>query len=260
MMRLVRFRAMTGIFWGEFEPDGITPLIGDPFGQYRRDNQQYQHRDVQLLAPVAPTKIICVGHNYHEHIAESATATQAPDEPLIFLKPPSAVIGPGQTIILPDESERVDYEGELAVVIGKSGRNIDEIEAEDYIFGLTCANDVTARDFQQKDKQWARAKGFDTFCPIGPWVCAGLDFQDLTLETLVNLEVRQRSITDAMIFKVPELISFVSSIMTLNAGDVILTGTPSGVGPLSDGQQVEVRIQGIGSLVNDVRAESRSEE
>lgn len=246
---------MQGEFWGEFQPDGITPLIGDPFGEYRLDTQEYPHRDVKLLAPVQPSKIVCVGLNYKDHIAESATADEPPAEPLLFLKPPSAIIGPGETIVLPAISERVDFEGELALVISQRCRNVSEGEADEYIFGLSCANDVSARDFQRKDKQWARAKGFDTFCPVGPWVDIGLDYHGLEIETLVDMNLRQRATVDDMLFTPPFLVSYISSIMTLEPGDLILTGTPSGVGQLSPGQQVEVRIQNLGSLVNDVRAE-----
>lgn len=253
-MRLVRFRTHAGDFWGEFDPDGITPLIGDPFGRFRRDSQRYLHGDVRLLAPVKPSKIVCVGLNYHAHVAESHTADEAPAEPLLFFKPPSSIIGPGESIEIPPSSSQVEFEGELAVVISRQIRQVSPIEAEEAIYGITCANDVTARDFQRSDKQWARAKGFDTFCPVGPWVCVGEDFAGLQLETLVDMELRQRTSVDDMIFSPPALVSFISSIMTLEPGDLILTGTPAGVGPLQPGNQVEVRIANIGSLVNDVRA------
>jgi 2-keto-4-pentenoate hydratase/2-oxohepta-3-ene-1,7-dioic acid hydratase in catechol pathway len=246
---------LEGDFWGEFQPDGIIPMIGDPFGDYRLDTQVYQHRDVRLLAPVIPTKIVCVGLNYRDHIAESATADEPLKEPLLFFKPPSAIIGPGETIVLPTSSECVDYEGELALVIGQRCSKIAPGEADEYIFGLTCANDVSARDFQRSDKQWARAKGFDTFCPVGPWVDVGMDYHGLEIETLVDMNLRQRANVDQMQFNPAFLVSYISSIMTLEPGDLVLTGTPSGVGPLSAGQQVEVRIQNLGSLVNDVRNE-----
>jgi len=201
---------------------------------------------------VEPSKIICVGLNYKEHVKESKTADEPPKEPLLFFKPPSSLIGPGVRIERPEVSERVDYEGELGVVIGRECRNVAKIEAEDYIFGLTCVNDVTARDLQQKDKQWARAKGFDTFCPVGPWVVSHLNYSDLLLESFLNGELRQSGRSSMMIFPIPELISYISMIMTLYPGDLISTGTPSGVGPMESGDRVEVRIEGIGSLVNDV--------
>ncbi len=251
-MRLVRFKSDKGVFWGEFQPDGIAPLIGNPFGTFRLDTMLHQHGAVRLLAPALPSKIICVGLNYHAHIEESKTASEAPKEPFIFFKPPSAIVGPGATIELPASSKRVDFEGELALVIGKRGKNIPQIEAADYILGLTCANDVTARDFQQSDKQWTRAKGFDTFCPLGPWVCTDASYDNIEIESYLNLSLRQRALSSEMIFTPEELISYISSIMTLEAGDVILTGAPAGVGQLHADDQVEVRIQGIGALVNTV--------
>ncbi|MBN4076609.1 fumarylacetoacetate hydrolase family protein [Gemmatimonas aurantiaca] len=254
-MRLVRFQTIEGKFWGEFQPEGITPIIGDPFQSFRLDSQQYQHQDVKLLAPVVPSKIICVGLNYRDHIAESSTADTPPSEPLLFFKPPSSLIGPGETIVLPTSSEQVDFEGELALIIGQRCYKVAEAEADEFIFGLSCANDVTARDYQRKDKQWARAKGFDTFCPIGPWVDVGLDYHGLEIETLVNMIPRQQANVNDMVFNPAFLVSFISSIMTLEVGDVILTGTPAGVGALSEGQRIEVRIQNLGSLVNDVRLE-----
>ncbi len=255
-MRLVRFKSEHGIFWGEFQPDGITPLIGNPFGSFRMDTQQYQHGAIQLLAPVLPTKIICVGLNYAAHVEESDTASEAPKEPFIFLKPPSSIIGPGAPIILPRASQQVDYEGELALVISNRGKNIPLAEAGEYILGITCANDVTARDFQRSDKQWTRAKGFDTFCPVGPWVCTDGSYDRIEIESYLNMNLRQRGVSDEMLFSPDELVSYISTIMTLEAGDVILTGAPAGVGQLQDGDQIEVRIQGIGALVNDVRTES----
>lgn len=252
-MRLVRFISRSGTFWGEFDPEGIIPLIGDPFGTFRRDTLIHQHGDVQLLAPVKPSKVICVGLNYAEHVSESKTSGQPPGHPLLFFKPPSSIIGPGQPIRLPESSKQVEFEGELALVIGRRATAISPVEADEYILGITCANDITARDFQKSDNQWARAKGFDTFCPIGPWVCVGEHYDNLDIETFQNTGLKQRANTNDMLIKPPELVSYISGIMTLEPGDVILTGTPAGVGPLADGDQVEVRIQGIGSLVNDVR-------
>lgn len=205
--------------------------------------------DVELLAPCQPSKIVCVGLNYAEHAKE--LKMKLPEEPIIFLKPPSAVIGPGAEIVVPESSDRVDYEGELGVVIGKRCKAISADEAQKYILGYTCFNDVTARDLQQKDGQWTRAKSFDTFAPFGPWI-SNIDPSDADIKTRVNGEVKQTSNTSDLIFGVPSLIEFISSIMTLEPGDVIATGTPPGVGRLEKGDVVEVEIEGIGVLKNRV--------
>ena len=199
---------------------------------------------------VAPSKIVCVGRNYADHAKELGNAV--PTEPIIFLKPPSAVNAPGGTIVLPPQSERVEYEGELAVVIGRQARNVVAAEWRDYVYGFSCANDVTARDLQKKDVQFSRGKGFDTFCPIGPSIETDLDPSSLRIRTRVNGETRQDGNTSQMIFPVPVILEFISSIMTLYPGDVILTGTPAGVGPLAAGDTVEVEIEGIGTLRNVV--------
>jgi 2-keto-4-pentenoate hydratase/2-oxohepta-3-ene-1,7-dioic acid hydratase in catechol pathway len=207
-------------------------------------------KNVRLLAPCEPTKIVAVGLNYRDHAEEFGTPI--PPEPLIFLKPPSSVVGPGDAIRLPPRSlsKRVDFEGELAVVIGRRARNVPVGRAAKYILGYTILNDVTARDLQKKDGQWTRAKGFDTFSPIGPWIVSGISPADLKIETFVNGKRRQASRTSRLAFKVPELVSFISRIMTLEPGDVIPTGTPSGIGPLKRGNKVEVRIEKIGTLAN----------
>jgi 2-keto-4-pentenoate hydratase/2-oxohepta-3-ene-1,7-dioic acid hydratase in catechol pathway len=202
--------------------------------------------EAELLAPVVPGKIVGVGLNYRDHAAEMKKSL--PDEPLLFLKPPSAVIGPGERILLPPESSRVEFEGELAVVIGSISRRVSPGEARRSILGYTCGIDVTARDLQAKDVQYTRAKGFDTFAPLGPWIETGADPEDLTIETYVNGERRQASSTRELIFSVETLVSFVSNVMTLLPGDVILTGTPAGVGELRPGDVVEVRIGGVGEL------------
>lgn len=199
---------------------------------------------------VAPSKIVCVGRNYADHAKELGNAV--PVEPIIFLKPPSAVNSPGGTIVLPKQSQRVEFEGELAVVIGREARNISAADWRDFVHGFTCANDVTARDLQKKDVQFTRGKSFDTFCPIGPWIETDLDPSSLRLVTRVNGEVRQDGNTGQMVFPVPVILEFISSIMTLFPGDVILTGTPAGVGPLAPGDTVEVEIEGIGTLRNVV--------
>lgn len=214
------------------------------------DGVSYELRDVRLLPPSVPTKVVCVGLNYVEHARE--LRMDIPDEPIIFLKPPSAVVGHDDDIILPERSKRVDYEGELAVVISKRCRGIAANEADAYILGYTCFNDVTARDLQQKDRQWTRSKSFDTFAPVGPWVSqmSVENAEDLDISTRVNGETRQRSNTSDLIFGIAELVEFVSSVMTLEPGDLIATGTPPGVGRLESGDIVEVEIEGIGVLRN----------
>jgi 2-keto-4-pentenoate hydratase/2-oxohepta-3-ene-1,7-dioic acid hydratase in catechol pathway len=209
--------------------------------------------DVKLLAPVTPSKIVCVGRNYRDHAAE--LGNPMPDEPLLFLKPPSSVIGQFDAIELPSLSARVEHEGELGVVIGRRAQRIGDSENPlDYVLGYTCVNDVTARDLQRRDVQFTRAKSFDTFCPVGPYVVSGLDPLDLQVETRVNGETRQRGRTAAMAFPVAYLIRYISHIMTLEPGDLISTGTPAGVAPLSDGDVCEIEVENVGTLRNTVRA------
>ena len=203
-----------------------------------------------LLAPVTPTKIVCVGRNYADHAKE--LGNEAPPEPIIFLKPPSAVLGPEGTIVRPAMSQMVHHEGELAIVIGKRAKDVRAADWRDYVLGFTCANDVTARDLQKKDGQFTRGKGFDTFCPIGPCIETDLDVSDIRVTLRVNGETRQDGRTSQMMFPPPFLIEFISAVMTLEPGDVILTGTPAGVGPLVGGDVVEVEIDGIGVLRNAV--------
>jgi 2-keto-4-pentenoate hydratase/2-oxohepta-3-ene-1,7-dioic acid hydratase in catechol pathway len=206
---------------------------------------------VQLLAPCLPSKIVAVGRNYAAHAAEFGH--DLPAEPLIFLKPPSSVIGPGAAIVYPRHlSQRVDYEAELAVIVGRRARHIRADQAHAYIRGYTCANDVTARDLQQRDEQWNRSKGFDTFCPLGPWIVPGLDVSDLAIRCRVNGELRQEGHTRDLIFDVSQLMAYVTAVMTLEPGDVLLTGTPAGVGPLRPGDRVAVEIEGLGTLENEV--------
>jgi 2-keto-4-pentenoate hydratase/2-oxohepta-3-ene-1,7-dioic acid hydratase in catechol pathway len=204
---------------------------------------------VKLLAPACPSKIVCIGLNYAEHAAE--LKMQLPSEPVIFLKPPTAAIGPGAEIVFPSSSQQVDYEGELAVMIRDRCKDVPAREAEKHILGFTCFNDVTARDLQRRDGQWTRSKSFDTFAPFGPWI-SSVDPADLDIQTRVNGEVKQSSNTSDLIFDVPRLVEFISHIMTLEPGDVIATGTPPGVGPLGKGDVVEVEIEGIGILENTV--------
>ncbi len=204
----------------------------------------------KLLTPVTPTKIVCVGRNYAEHAKE--LGNEAPPEPIIFMKPPSALLDPGGTIVRPAASQLVHHEGELAIVIGREAKNVQASDWRDYVLGFSCANDVTARDLQKKDGQFTRGKGFDTFCPIGPCIETELDVSNLRVTTRVNGEVRQDGSTSQMIFSCAFLVEFISAIMTLMPGDVILTGTPAGVGPLNSGDAVEVEIEGIGVLRNVV--------
>ena len=257
-MRIVRYKPGSGknILWGWVTEDKIGSLDGDPFGAFRRKKTYISLDRVELFPPVEPGKIICVGRNYVAHAEEHDA--QVPEIPLIFLKPPSSVIAHGGTIMLPPQSERVEHEAELAVVIGLGGRWIKRADASKHVLGYTIANDVTARDLQRADGQWTRGKGFDTFCPIGPWIETELDPSDLILKCSVNEQLRQLGSTRDMVFPVPTLIAFISSFMTLNPGDVILTGTPSGVGPLAEGDEVEVEIEGIGTLHNRVKRDERS--
>lgn len=258
-MRLCRFldpQEPNRARYGLLEGDHIIPIREDtPFGSITRDERRALPLErVRLLAPCEPSKIIALGRNYRAHAEEMGDTV--PAEPLIFLKPPSALIGPEEAIRLPSMSARVDYEGELVVVIGARARRISEDENPlAYVLGYTCGNDVTARDLQRRDGQFTRAKGFDTFAPVGPVIVTDLDPANLWLETRVNGRVRQRAHTRDLIFPVPALIRFISQIMTLQPGDLIFTGTPAGVGPLSDGDLVEVEIEGIGTLRNPVRAE-----
>jgi 2-keto-4-pentenoate hydratase/2-oxohepta-3-ene-1,7-dioic acid hydratase in catechol pathway len=234
----------------------VAEIEGHPFGQITFTGQRWALPDVRLLSPILPSKVVCVGRNYADHARE--LGNEVPSEPQLFLKPSTSVIGHRDVVRLPPQSQRVEHEAELAVVIGVSGaRRIDRADAAKAIFGYTCANDVTARDLQRADVQFTRAKGFDSFCPLGPWIVTGLDVSDLEVRCEVGrgsgvAEMRQLGRTKDMVFDVATLVSYVSHVMTLLPGDVILTGTPAGVGPLTDGDSVSVRIEGIGELVNPV--------
>jgi 2-keto-4-pentenoate hydratase/2-oxohepta-3-ene-1,7-dioic acid hydratase in catechol pathway len=232
----------------------VGPLEGSPFGEFRRLEATLPLNSIRLHPPVAPSKIVCVGRNYAAHAKEHNA--EVPDVPLLFLKPPSSIIGPDQKIILPPQSQQVEHEAELVAVIGKRGRWIAPDEAIQHIHGYTIGNDVTARDLQRRDGQWTRGKGFDTFCPIGPWIETDFDPSDSVIACHVNGEMRQMASTRDMVFSVRQLIAFASSIMTLEPGDILMTGTPSGVAPLSAGDVIEVSIEGLGTLRNWVIAET----
>lgn len=238
------------IQYGVVEGDGVALLRSHPFGDLEPSGEVAALADVRLLAPVIPSKIIAVAKNYAAHAEEMGGVV--PDEPMIFLKPNTAVIGPGMPISLPWQSEKVEHEAELAVVIGRLCKDVPSDRVDDVVFGYTVANDVTARDLQATDGQWGRAKGFDTFCPLGPWVETDLDATDAMVRCTVNGSVRQEGSTALMVRDVRELVVWISSVMTLLPGDVILTGTPAGVGPLSAGDSVTVSIEGIGELTNPV--------
>jgi 2-keto-4-pentenoate hydratase/2-oxohepta-3-ene-1,7-dioic acid hydratase in catechol pathway len=265
-VRIARFvhpgsaAAESGVAWGTVEgPAGapvesltVAAIEGHPFGGLEFTGDRWALPDVRLLSPFLPSKVIALGKNYAEHAAEMGG--EAPPTPLIFMKPSTSVIGDGDAIRLPPSSSRVDYEGELAVVIGAPARNVPREEALRYVFGYAAANDVTARDQQRADVQFTRAKGYDSFCPFGPWVETVLDAGDLRLVTRVNGEVRQDGRTSQMIHDIPAQIAFITTVMTLLPGDVILTGTPAGVGPITAGDTVSVEIEGIGTLSNPVVA------
>ncbi|MGC8602414.1 MAG: fumarylacetoacetate hydrolase family protein [Desulfomonilaceae bacterium] len=245
-MKLIRFTNSSGTFSGALEGSSIKP-----WGPNAATGESALS-DVRLLAPCLPSKIVAVGLNYHDHAAE--LKMKLPEEPLLFLKPSTSVIGPDDTIIMPPQSARVDYEAELAIVIGEKAKDVPEKDAKQVILGYTCLNDVTARDLQNIDGQWTRAKSFDTFCPIGPWIETDVDPSNLKIELLLNGQPRQSSRTSNLIFNSYKLVEFITSVMTLYPGDVIATGTTSGIGPMAGGDTVEVRIEGIGSLVNKVES------
>lgn len=259
-MRLVRVARPSGPAFGVITvPPGkgehVALLDGHPFDEELAITDQLAPLEqVPLLAPIIPSKVLCVGRNYAAHADERDAAV--PSEPLIFSKPATSVIGPGDAIRLPALSNEVHHEGELAVVIGRLTRKVSVEEAADAILGYTCANDVTARDLQDRDGQWVRAKGFDTFCPLGPWISSEVDPNDgLMVRCRVDGEVRQEGSTSDLVFSVPELIAYCAAFTSLLPGDVILTGAPAGVGPLAPGQTVEVEVEGLGTLSNPVEAD-----
>lgn len=242
-----------GLEWAQLDGDWAVPLSAAPWepGAHAAA-ARVPLASVRLAAPAVPTKVVCVGRNYREHAAEMGS--DVPVEPLLFLKPPSALLEPGGAIVFPPQSRHLSYEGELAVVMGRRCRDAAPDEALDYVFGYTCANDVTARDLQKADGQWTRGKGFDTFLPLGPYLVTGLPWEGLRVRTRVSGETRQDGNTRDMVFSVPYLISYISQVMTLEPGDLILTGTPPGVGSMGVEDTVEVEVEGIGTLQNRVRA------
>ncbi len=253
-MRIVRFLppGKDSPLFGVLKEEGIiATIVASPFeGMVVETSEEYDLNACTLLAPCIPSKVVAVGLNYRDHAEELGMAL--PEEPLIFLKPPSSVIGPGQSIICPSASNQVEYEAELGVVIGKRAKDVIAEDALGYVLGYTCLNDVTARDLQKKDIQFTRSKSFDTFCPIGPWIETRLDPSSVQVRSFVNGEKRQDSNTSQLVHPVSKLIEFISSIMTLEPGDIIATGTPYGVGKIEPGDEVVVEVEGIGRLVNPV--------
>ncbi|MDN5348558.1 MAG: hypothetical protein PWP65_2123 [Clostridia bacterium] len=248
--KLIRCNARGETFYGRLEGETVIALEGDIFVAYRESGERFSLNEVKLLAPCRPGKAVCVGLNYRRHAAE--LTMKVPEEPVIFIKPSTSVIGPGDDIVYWPMVGRLDYEAELAVIIGRTAHNVKQEEAEEYIFGYTVGNDVTARDLQQKDGQWTRAKGFDTFLPLGPYIVRGIDVADVGLQSFLNGELRQDGRTSQLIFSIPYLVSFISQVMTLLPGDVIMTGTPEGVGPMQVGDTIEIRVEKVGSLVNKI--------
>lgn len=249
-MKVGRFEVDGKTYWGVFDlEDGIViPIKGSVFGDFELEGSSFSIEEVDILPPVMPSKIVCVGLNYRDHAEE--LKMEIPEEPIIFLKPSTSVIGHNDTIIAPSFCKRVDYEAELAVVISKICSNVSPDKVGEYILGYTCLNDVTERYFQKKDGQWTRAKSFDTFCPIGPWIETEMDWRNIQIKAYLNGELKQNSNTSNMIFGVEEIVSFVSKIMTLLPGDIIATGTPPGVGEMKNGDEIVIEIEGIGALRN----------
>jgi len=253
-MKIVRFAVDNKVKYGILRGESVQIIEDKPFRYLKLSDRYYQLNEVKLLPPCTPSKIVVLGLNYHSHAKE--VSARLPDAPLIFLKPSTAVIGPDDNIVYPASSARVDYEGELGVVIKKPVWRVSVANALDYVLGYTCFNDVTARDLQYQDEQWTRAKGFDTFAAVGPCIETELDPRNVVLETYLNGELKQRANTSDLIYTVPELINFISHVMSLLPGDIIATGTPSGIGPMYPGDTVEIKIEPIGTLRNYVVSNS----
>jgi len=259
-VRIARFSADGGdVRFGVVEGPGedpadlvITAMEGHPFAPFALVGEPRPLADVRLLAPVLPSKVVCIGKNYADHVTEMGGA--APADPVVFLKPSTSVVGPGDAIVLPRNSERVDHEAELGIVVGRLCREVPRARALDVVLGYTCGNDVTARDHQAADGQWTRGKSHDTFCPIGPWIETDMDASDVVVQARVDGELRQDGRTSLLLHDIPAVIEWVTAFMTLLPGDVILTGTPAGVGPITAGQTVSVTVGGVGTLTNPVVA------
>jgi 2-keto-4-pentenoate hydratase/2-oxohepta-3-ene-1,7-dioic acid hydratase in catechol pathway len=250
-MKIYRYSYRNKRFYGVLKEDLLHPVVGSIYRKFELKRKGVPISDVFLLPPVKPSKIVAIGRNYKDHAAEMGKPL--PKEPLIFLKPPSALVGPNEIIIYPDMSKRVDYEGELAVVIRKKAHRLtDDANVDPYILGYSCFNDVTARDLQRKDVQFTRGKSFDTFAALGPCIATDVDPSSLRLKTFLNGKLKQSGNTKNLIFPIPYLVKFISQVMTLNPGDIIATGTPAGIGPMNPGDRVDVQIEGIGVLSNRV--------
>ncbi|HEX3590944.1 MAG TPA: fumarylacetoacetate hydrolase family protein [Pseudonocardiaceae bacterium] len=256
-MRIARIAHPQGVAFVSVDGEGTDPahlaareIAEHPFGQPTYTGRSWPLADVRLLAPILPSKVVCIGRNYADHAKE--LGNEVPADPIIFLKPSTSVIGPNAAIKLPPNSERVDFEGELALVIGSPCKDVPAARALSVLLGYTVANDVTARDQQKTDGQWTRAKGYDTFCPLGPWIETAIDPSDVRLRTELDGELKQDSRTSLLIHGIGKLVEWITAVMTLLPGDVILTGTPAGVGPMRDGQSVSVTVDGIGTLTNPV--------
>ncbi len=255
-MKIVRYERKGKKRWGVLDEEGehVREGVGDFLGDWGLTKKVYRIDGVRLIAPIEPSKIVALGLNYRDHAEE--LGMPLPDDPMIFMKPSTSIAGPGDDIIYPHMSSQVDYEAEMAIVIGKKAKNTAPEDARKYVLGYTCLNDVTARDLQRKDIQFTRGKGFDTFCPIGPCIVTDIVPDDLAVEAYLNGEQKQSSRTSNLIFGVDELVTFISHIMTLLPGDIISTGTPGGIGPMQVGDTIEIRVEGIGGLVNSVVAEN----
>ncbi|MCJ0893166.1 fumarylacetoacetate hydrolase family protein [Rhodococcus sp. ARC_M12] len=255
-MRLGRIASPDGVAFVSIEGEGdartAKEIAEHPFGTPTFTGRSWPLADVRLLAPILASKVIAIGKNYAAHVAEMGG--EAPKDPVIFIKPNTSIVGPGASIVLPPSSNEVHYEGELAIVIGRPCKDVPASKAYDVVLGYTVANDVSARDHQKHDGQWTRAKGHDTFCPLGPWIETSLDPSDLEIKTEVDGVVKQQSRTSLLLHDIPKIIEWVSAVMTLLPGDVILTGTPEGVGPMTDGDSVSITVEGIGTLTNPVAA------
>lgn len=249
-MKIIRFKYKKKISWGVVEQDVVTALKDEPYEKITKTSKSFPLNKVCLLVPTVASKIVLVGLNYKDHARE--LGMKIPKEPIIFLKPATALIAHKESIIYPEFVKHLDYEAELAFVIKKTARNISAKDANKYILGYTCLNDVTARDIQKKDDQWTRAKSFDTFCPVGPWIETNFNPADALIQAVCNGQIKQDSTTANFIFSIPKIISFISQVMTLSPGDIVSTGTPSGVGKMKPGDQIEINIEGIGILKNKV--------